>query len=257
MNEEHLEAIAVGYHLDNAVEDKFIEDISQYFFCDWVKETFEETSRVCEMGYGEGITAAQLSDYFSSYDIIEGASSLCQKAECELENAKVLHCLFEDYSPAKKYDLVLALHVLEHVDKPQEILKVIESWLNPGGVVVILVPNKNSLHRVFARGMNLISSLDELSERDIQVGHQRVYGLDELHAEVIEAGFEVTEERGFFLKSLPNSMMIDHDPKLILEQNKISSELPANLLANICVVCRFAERESAQLASSDTQGIAN
>ena len=44
------------------------------------------------------------------------------------------------------------------------------------------------------------------------------------------------EEAGFFLKALPNSMMIEFNPKLIEQFNLISDSISPDLLANICVV---------------------
>ena len=86
-----------------------------------------------------------------------------------------MNSLFEDYKPTVRYDLVLALHVIEHVDEPGVILNQIQDWLVPGGTLIVLVPNKMSLHRQFAMNMGLISSLDELSARDHIVGHQREF----------------------------------------------------------------------------------
>ena len=52
------------------------------------------------------------------------------------------------------------------------------------------------------------------------------------------AGLTVVEETGFFLKSLPNSMMLEHSHELIRAMNEISPELPPELLANIGMVIR-------------------
>jgi hypothetical protein len=83
--------------------------------------------------------------------------------------------------------------------------------------------------------MGLINTLDELSPRDRQVGHQRVYDFDSLENDLNKSGFEVGRKKGFFLKPLPNSMMTSFDPKLIVEFNKSSILLPDQYLANICV----------------------
>jgi SAM-dependent methyltransferase len=239
MRREELDNIASNYHLKEEVKDKFIEDISQYHFCDWIKKQFSPNLSVCEMGYGEGITAKKMGGYFRSYSVVEGAASLCKKAREENENIEVVHSFFEEYIPAQKFDLILALHVLEHVDSPKMILDKIIRWLKPNGCLVALVPNKQSLHRVFALNMGLIDALDSLSERDILVGHQRVYDISELKNELERAHFSVIKEAGFFLKSLPNSMMVDHKPELIWELNKISEILDPSILANICVVARI------------------
>lgn len=236
MYNDELEDIAKQYHLNADMKDKFIEDISQFYFCDWIKEKFACNRHVCEMGYGEGITTRRLGSYFQNYSVVEGSSALCEKARSELKQVKVVHSLFEDYRPKKKYDMVLALHVLEHVDKPKDILDQIKLWLKPGGVLIVLVPNKRSLHRLFALNMGMINELDDLSDRDVLVGHQRVYDLTELRGEMERAQFKVTDEKGFFLKTVPNYMMINYKHELIMELNKISADLDPSILANICLV---------------------
>lgn len=238
MSEINIENVAHNYHLKSDVPDKFIEDISQDYFCEWVKNKYNKNLNVCEMGYGEGITAQHLGEYFENYTVIEGASALSEQARLNNPNINIVNSMFETYEPSEKYDLVLALHVLEHVENPAKILEQVKKWLKPSGTLLTLVPNKNSLHRVFALNMSLIKNLDELSERDILVGHQRVYGLDELCRELNNCGFEVNEKMGFFLKSVPNSMMLNYDPRLVWQLNKISESLDPNILANICAIAK-------------------
>ena len=45
----------------------------------------------------------------------------------------------------KKFDVVTAHQVLEHVEKPDEFVKMIKEVLNPGGVLHLELPNNNSL----------------------------------------------------------------------------------------------------------------
>jgi 2-polyprenyl-3-methyl-5-hydroxy-6-metoxy-1,4-benzoquinol methylase len=235
MNQDYLDTIAESYHLGLDIDDKFIEDISQEFFCDWIKKNFRKNLRCCEMGFGDGITAKLLHNYFDNYSVIEGSPKLVKEAQNRIPELNIKCNLFEKYKPENTFDIVLALHVLEHVDKPAEILEIISSWLSPGGSVLILVPNKNSLHRIFAKEMGLIDSLDTLSARDHKVGHQRVYDFDTLEVDLNKSGFEVKQKKGFFLKPLPNSMMTSFDPRLIFEFNKASLFLPDEYLANISV----------------------
>ena len=199
MQIEELERIASDYHSSTDTKDKFIEDISQYSFCNWVEENYPSHLNVCEMGYGEGITAKILNAYFQNYHVIEGAPSLVEKAKNVIPGISIEQTLFEDYLPSDKFDTILALHVLEHVDNPIDVLNMMKKWIKPDGEIIILVPNKNSIHRLLAMEMGLINNLDELSQRDHLVGHQRVYDFDWLKSDVNKAGFKVVREAGFFL----------------------------------------------------------
>ena len=84
--------------------------------------------------------------------------------------------------------------------------------------------------------MGLQPQLDTLGKRDLLVGHQRVYSLQTLEEDLNHAGFQVINRTGFFLKTLPNSMMKEYSPELIQALNVISSEIPPQWLANIGVL---------------------
>ena len=232
---EELERIAENYHDAIDTKDKFIENISQRYFCSWVKANFSNNLNVCEMGYGEGITAHFLIEYFKEYLVIEGAPSLVKKARSITPSLTIIETLFEDFVPKEKFDLILALHVLEHVNDPLNILKMMKKWIKPDGEIVILVPNKNSIHRLLAKEMGLIGNLDDLSPRDYLVGHQRVYDFEKLKIDVERAGFKVAKEAGFFLKPLPNSMLIDYNHDLLFAMNSLSNIFPSEFMANICL----------------------
>ena len=114
----------------------------------------------------------------------------------------------------------------------------IASFLLPGGLVVAVVPNAESLHRQLAVMIGIQEAVHTLSPRDKMVGHQRVFTLDELVSDFEEAGLNVEERFGYFVKIIPNSMMSEWSPQLLRALTNISHQLPPNLLANIGVVAR-------------------
>jgi SAM-dependent methyltransferase len=230
-----LEKIASDYHLNDDVKDKFIEDLCQIYCADWMQSVIRKDQKVIELGYGEGITLEILSKYTDDYTVIEGSPSLIKEIHKKHPKVKVIDSLFEDYAPKEKFDLILALHVFEHVDDPVLLGKHLRSWLKDGGEILTIVPNKNSLHRRLAYNMGLISRLDELSQRDILVGHQRVYDITTLSKDLSLSGFQPFETKGFFLKLLPNSMMLDFSNDLINALNSEGSKLDPDLLANIAI----------------------
>jgi SAM-dependent methyltransferase len=235
-----LERIAAEYHLNDEVPDKFIEDICQEHCCEWLAGLIRPDDRVIELGYGEGITLARLASLSRDYTMVEGATSLVALVREKHPSVKVEHALFEDYVPEEPCDKLLALHVLEHVEDPVALARRLRSWLRPGGEMVVVVPNRDSLHRQLAVAMGLQPALDTLSARDRLVGHQRVYDFGTLEQHLREAGIEPFERRGFFLKTLPNGMMLDHSPALIRALNTVGDSLPAHLMANIAVRARLA-----------------
>lgn len=76
----------------------------------------------------------------------------CRLAEENLRLLKIefgeIFCkdLFEkDCTGGKRYDIVFSYGVIEHFDRPEDVVRIFSSFLNPGGVIITLVPNLNGL----------------------------------------------------------------------------------------------------------------
>jgi 2-polyprenyl-3-methyl-5-hydroxy-6-metoxy-1,4-benzoquinol methylase len=235
-----LERIAEQYHLNESVPDKFIEDIGQEHCCDWLESLIRPRDRVVELGLGEGITLSRLAPRAAHYTVIDGAKSLVELTRLKYPEVNLVHAMFEEHQPETPCDKLLALHVLEHVDNPVALTRQLRGWLKPDGELVVIVPNRDSLHRQLAVIMGLQPTLDTLSVRDHLVGHRRVYDLELLEQHLREAGFEPFERRGFFLKTLPNGMMLNHSPELIRALNVLGDRLPVTMTANLAVRARLS-----------------
>lgn len=231
-----LDSYALRYYLSEDVPDVGIEELQQELSLERIAGAVAGRSRVLEMGYGTGLTTRVLRERGVATEVLEGSPLLAQTARAAHPGIVVHQELFEAHAPGPVYDAVLALHVLEHVDHPRALLEHVRGWLRPGGRLVAAVPNAESLHRRLAVRMGLQPKLDSLSARDGLVGHQRVYTLAGLRADVEAAGLRVVDELGWFLKTLPNSMMLDFDPALLRAQFSISDELSPDMLANIAIV---------------------
>lgn len=233
-----LERIAKEYHLAPQ-SDMFIENICQEFELEWVKSKIQPNSQVLELGFGDGITFRNLAPY-CDLSVVDGSKLIINEAQKVRDqigtNSKIYESYFEDFEPGTTYDCIFASHVLEHVVNPELIMSKMDQWLKPGGTVIIIVPNSGSLHRRLATLMGLQARLDSLSERDNLVGHLRVFNLAELELLLEQSGWDIQERRGFFLKPLANSQMINFDRKLIHAMCEISNEIPAELCANIALI---------------------
>jgi SAM-dependent methyltransferase len=235
---QELERIAHDYHLNGEVPDKFLEDSHQEHCAAWLASLVSPDDVVVELGVGEGITLARVAPLVRRYVVVEGAPSLAAQARQDFPSIEVAGALFEEFVPDEPCDKLLAIHVMEHVDDPVTLAAHLRSWLAPGGEIVVVVPNKGSVHRRLAVLMGLQPELDTLSPRDHLVGHQRVYDLPGLHADLRTAGFEPFESKGLLFKPLSNAMMLDFPPELVQALNDLGDELPVDLAANIAVRAR-------------------
>jgi SAM-dependent methyltransferase len=234
---EALDAYADTYYLNDAIADVDIEELGQRLSVGRTVAAIGGARRVLEMGYGTGLVTGELLARGVPIEVLEGSPKLCAVArERHGPAGLTIHeGLFEEFAPAEPYEVVLAMHIAEHVDDPVALFAMVREWLAPGGAIVVVVPNADSLHRRLAVRMGLQQRLDDLSPRDHLVGHQRVYNLPGLRADLAAAGFSTEEEFGYQLKTVPNAMMADWPPELLAALVEISGEIPPAMLANIGV----------------------
>ena len=236
-----LEQIAVDYHLAENMPDMFIENIAQEQSLTWVHAMLGAPGRLLELGHGDGVMSRQFVERGHELVVVDGAPSIVARARETLgAKATVIEGLFEAFESAKRFDYIVASHVLEHVDDPVALLKRSHAWLNPGGKLLVMVPNRESIHRQLALRMGMIATLDAPSKRDVIVGHLRVYSLDSLRLDLKAGGYRSMVEKGFFLKAVPNSMMLDYSPQLIEALHGVGDLLPDRYMANLGVVAERA-----------------
>ena len=240
---EKLEKIAAEYH-GGHLEDMWIEKAGQDFEWPWIESHIPANAHILDLGYGDGHSFNNLKGLTLSNNlrvtVIEGAASLVEVAQ-KNSNASiaVVNGFFESFESQLKFDVIIASHVLEHVDNPIELLIHLKRFLADDGKILGIVPNSESIHRRLSVHLNLQERLDSLSKRDHLVGHQRVYSMSSLKADFYEAGLILSESRGFFLKPFSNSQLLPFGMEIIDSLLKVSDELPVEICANIGFVCKL------------------
>ncbi len=210
---KNIESYVTDVYLNTAlVQNNRVEDMMDICSLELLLEMAQLVKcpePILEMGYGTGLMLHELiRRHGLRIDLVEGSSALCEQARRLYGSTgmEVFHSYFETFTCEKKYDNILAMHVLEHVDDPVRVLRQMTLALNPGGRVIVLVPNAHSLHRRLAVHMKLQDSLHTLSP--------------------------------FGLKTLPYSMMEGWSDELIRACVQVSPEVPSALLGNIGLIAR-------------------
>jgi 2-polyprenyl-3-methyl-5-hydroxy-6-metoxy-1,4-benzoquinol methylase len=189
-----------------------------------------------ELGSAEGGMTRLLLPHFARLTIVDAARTLLD-AIPDAPNLRKVHSLFEDFEPRERYDTIVMEHVLEHVVDPAVLLKRAQKWLAGDGRILIGVPNSQSIHRLAAVKMGLLSSPNELNARDLQIGHRRVYSPVSLRKEVESAGLKVAASGGVFLKPVSNQQIEDHwNENMIRGFFLLGRDFPDHA-AEIFVVC--------------------
>lgn len=192
--------------------------------------------RVLELGPAEGLMTDELVMGGFDLTVVEGSKLFCDEIAARHPHVRVVHSVFEDFRSEPIFDTIILGHVLEHVDEPVGILKLVKSWLNPRGRVFAAVPNARSLHRQAAVLMDILGSEDELNSTDIHFGHRRVFNPENFRSLFSAAGFEIEFFGGYWLKPVSNTQIAETwNPQMIDAFFKIGERYP-DIAAEIYVV---------------------
>ncbi len=161
---------------------------------------------VLELGCADGQMTQWLAQDFKEVTVVDGSETFLREVAGKIScpNVRFVASLFEEYDPQDCYEVIMATHILEHLDDPVQVLRRSKQWLSPGGKIMLAVPNARSLHRCVGVKMGLLSSTESLNEQDVILGHRRVYTPELLRKHVTDAGLRVDEFGGNMLKPLSN-----------------------------------------------------
>jgi 2-polyprenyl-3-methyl-5-hydroxy-6-metoxy-1,4-benzoquinol methylase len=189
-----------------------------------------------EIGPASGYMTKHLVNDFKTIHLLEGSSSLIQEIP-DYPNVKKFNSLIEEYQTDLKYETIIMGHVLEHIADPIFALNKINNWLHPNGVFLVSVPNAKSIHRLVAVEMGLLPSIYDLNQRDLELGHYRVYDMDILKQHLTASGFTILHAGGIFLKPLSNGQIESFwDDKMIDGFYRVG-KMFQEYCAEIFVVC--------------------
>jgi SAM-dependent methyltransferase len=149
-------------------------------------ESVKPKGRLLDYGAGSGAFARFMAA--RGFDAV-GLEPYSLGATTEETGLKLIRApLAQVKASVGKFDVITLWHVLEHLDRPVEILKELRSLLAPGGVVVVSVPNFASWQsRVFAGGWFHLDPPRHLVQ----------FEPDTLADCLARAGFRVTREAPF------------------------------------------------------------
>lgn len=180
-----------------------------------------------EMGPADGEMTKFIKDDFKHLHVVDAAEEYVRAAEKMSPNIKGFTALFEEFKPTDKYDTIVMAHVLEHVNNPVEVLERARGWLKPGGRIIAVVPNADSLHRRLGVKLGMLEREAQLNDQDIEIGHRRVYTREDLDRDMKTAGLNTIAKGGVFLKLLANSQMLSfEDDKLIEGMFELGKDFP-------------------------------
>ncbi len=180
-----------------------------------------------EMGPADGEMTGFLKDDFTRVSIVDASEEYVRSVLRLGANITGHVALFEEFEPPERYDTIVMSHVLEHVQDPVLVLERARSWLRPGGRIIAVVPNADSLHRRLGVKLGMLEAENQLNDQDLAIGHRRVYTREELDRDLRTARLHTVAKGGIFLKLLSNVQMLAfEDEKLIDGMFELGKDLP-------------------------------
>jgi len=180
----------------NSAARKYAYDFD-YVLRRYMLRTFSRFMRpgaTLEMGCYKGEFTSLLVDAGAKVTVIEAAADLVEEVRGRLgDKVELIHSTFEQVRLERRFDNIFLMHTLEHLDDPVGVLRRIDGWLAPGGLLFLVVPNAG-----------LISHNDAVTPAEFAHGHRRTYRFDTLEAEARASGLQVVQRGGVFFKPLAN-----------------------------------------------------
>lgn len=177
------------------------------FGADLILEEFQGR-RMLEVGCASGVMTRRFAARVPELHVVDGSAKYISDLRGELGDRVDFHLsLAEEFEPETPFDAVVIASLLEHVEAPVDLLRRASRWLERDGSLFVIVPNANSLHRQVGVAMGLLKTIHSFSERDIMLGHRRVYDEALLRSQIREAGLQIRSWHGILIKVLPNAQM--------------------------------------------------
>lgn len=192
---------ATEHYLTDQIDPMFIRGARDFLW------EHVRPGRILNLGLGYGAWDERLGERDDEVVGLDLDAALVEHFRARFPRVRYVHTDVYAYEPDGPFDTIVASHFLEHVEQPVELLRRMRRWLAPGGHIVILVPNADSVHRHIGKRMGLLARVTDLNEADLRIGHRRVYTADLLRAHLLEAGLHVQLLTGVTFKPLSNAQL--------------------------------------------------
>ncbi len=193
--------------------------------------------RILEVGPADGYMTRGLVNDFD-LTLVEPSETLCQKLRLGFPRAQVINTLVEDFVSSERFDSILLCHLLDHVRDPEQVVRLAAGWLSPGGKILAIAPNSESLHRQAAVRMGLLPAVNAFSERDQAQGKRRIFSRDEFRRLFSSAGLEIEFFGGYWLKPVSNRQIDEQWTPDMIDAFFALGERYAEIAAEMYLVAR-------------------
>jgi SAM-dependent methyltransferase len=123
--------------------------IALWFYARLVRRLRRQGGRLLDFGCGTGHLLRRLSEHFEAYGYDASAEA---RGVCRLTAPDAVVLEEWESVPADSLDVVVALHIFEHLKQPRPVMEALATRLAPGGLLLFVVPNPGGIgHRLKGR----------------------------------------------------------------------------------------------------------
>ena len=169
---------------------------------------------ILEIGCGMKPLFQYIDDIkYEKYVVVDPSNKFFDNAVRLSRNDDRIECIHDFFTarsvPHIKYDMIICASLLHEIENPGNMLKEIRKISQEETVIHINVPNVNSVHRLLAKSMGLITDVHEKSERNILYQQNTNFDLESLKSLICENGFMVVESGSYFIKPFTHTQMYE------------------------------------------------
>ena len=189
-------------------------DFDNEIILNWYPQRIMQNSKgaasMLELGLGHGFTANIFSDQYPRHVVLEGSPAVIDNFRSRFPQCKaeIVETYFELFDTAERFDVIVMGFILEHVDDPLLVISRFRQFLAPGGKMFLAVPNAEAMNRRLGQLAGFLDDIEELSENDVQSGHQRYYTVKTLTDDIVRAACKVDRMEGIYLKPFTTSQIV-------------------------------------------------
>lgn len=214
---------------------------------------------ILDVGVGRSAVSRHLEFPIASLALVEPMKWALDRDEQRFGSDHVtrFHGTYQSFisqaSAKRKYDVVLFSGVLHEMneDEAEQAVASTSSILAAGGLVLAVVPNRNSIHRVLGVHLGLQDSLDSRTQAEVRVSQQNGYTMSTLDGKFASHGFRSVLTETFFLKLSSHAEMAKAMESKVLTESGLDqlfalSELLPEHGAEVLGLYRLHSDESAR-----------
>jgi len=156
--------------------------------------------KLLDIGCGSGHYASYIQKNFENIEVTAAdANESCLEFLRNMN--KDVKCFRLDCNSPKdfkkfdtKFDIILLIEVIEHLEKPKQVIENVKRIMNKNGILIVATPNSNILWKI----TNFCWS-KTLSKRDYTKQHVNEFRFHEIEKLLRSAGFDVIDKKTLFV----------------------------------------------------------